>query len=61
MHAYEEHGTLTIANVQIDDSGVYVCKAEMEEQIVEESVTITVIRGILLILYHLSFILCIHN
>lgn len=40
--AYVEHGTLTISNIQKGDSGVYVCRAESDEDVVEQHVTITV-------------------
>lgn len=40
--AYVEHGTLTITNIQKGDSGVYVCRAETEDDAVEQHVTITV-------------------
>ncbi|KAJ6634940.1 Basement membrane-specific heparan sulfate proteoglycan core protein, partial [Pseudolycoriella hygida] len=40
--AYEEAGTLVIANVQYDDSGVYTCRANVGDEVAEEDVTVTV-------------------
>lgn len=40
--AYQEHGVLTISNVQHSDSGIYVCQAQSGADSVEEKVTITV-------------------
>lgn len=40
--AYEDRGTLVIANVQYDDSGVYTCRANVGDEIAEEDVTVTV-------------------
>lgn len=40
--AYVDHGTLTITNIQKGDSGVYVCRAENEDDVVEQHVTIAV-------------------
>lgn len=40
--AYVERGTLTITNIQKGDSGVYVCRAESDDDVVEQHVTITV-------------------
>lgn len=40
--AYVERGTLTITNIQKGDSGVYVCQAQSEDDVVEQHVTITV-------------------
>lgn len=41
-HASEDSGTLTITNVQYDDSGIYVCQAQNELEIVEQKVTVNV-------------------
>lgn len=40
--AYEDSGTLTIRNVQYDDSGIYVCQAQSGHEVVEQKVTVTV-------------------
>lgn len=40
--AYEDHGTLVIANVQYDDSGIYTCRAHVGDEVAEEDVTVTV-------------------
>ncbi|XP_055304959.1 basement membrane-specific heparan sulfate proteoglycan core protein isoform X6 [Sitodiplosis mosellana] len=42
--SYQEHGVLTITNVQHVDSGVYVCQAQTDERF-EQRVTITVGGG----------------
>lgn len=40
--AYEERGSLTITNVQYEDSGVYICQGQSGNEVVERHVTITV-------------------
>lgn len=40
--AYEDRGTLVIANVQFDDSGIYTCRANVGDEVAEEDVTVTV-------------------
>ncbi|XP_055703570.1 basement membrane-specific heparan sulfate proteoglycan core protein isoform X3 [Phlebotomus papatasi] len=40
--ARADHGTLIITNTQVDDSGVYVCRGENNEEIVDQRVSITV-------------------
>lgn len=40
--AYEDRGTLVIANVQYDDSGIYTCRANVGDEVAEEDVTVTV-------------------
>uniref|UniRef100_W4VRB4 Putative heparan sulfate proteoglycan 2 n=1 Tax=Corethrella appendiculata TaxID=1370023 RepID=W4VRB4_9DIPT len=40
--AYIESGTLIITNLQIDDSGIYVCEAESGPEKVKQQVTVTV-------------------
>lgn len=37
-----EHGSLTITNVQYDDSGVYVCQGQSGNDVDEKHVTVTV-------------------
>ncbi|XP_055694217.1 basement membrane-specific heparan sulfate proteoglycan core protein isoform X2 [Lutzomyia longipalpis] len=40
--AHTDRGTLVITNTQVDDSGVYVCRGEKGEEVVEQRVSITV-------------------
>lgn len=40
--SYVEKGILYIRDAQIDDSGVYVCQAQVSGEIVRQNVTLTV-------------------
>ncbi|XP_059622285.1 basement membrane-specific heparan sulfate proteoglycan core protein isoform X2 [Phlebotomus argentipes] len=40
--AHADRGTLIITNTQVDDSGVYVCRGENNEEYMEQRVSITV-------------------
>lgn len=40
--AYQQQYTLYIRNIQIDDSGVYVCEATKDGETVSQKVTVTV-------------------
>lgn len=37
-----DRGTLFIQNAQVDDSGVYICQAEIGSEIVRDNVTLSV-------------------
>lgn len=43
QHSHDDHdGTLIITNIQYSDSGVYICQAQNEGEIVNKRVSVTV-------------------
>jgi len=40
--AYIDSGILYIQDAQVDDSGVYICQAQIGSEIVRDNVTLTV-------------------
>jgi hypothetical protein len=37
-----DHGSLYIQNAQADDSGIYICQAQVGNEIIRDNVTLTV-------------------